>query len=106
MDNCSYKTKKCSLSNVEKCSIRRNFQAIVQFLVLDVLKHYDQRNNVHVELISYHYRIAVSRVVPNEQFLTNNVAHQDVVFDFLPLPRRERQQLCAEALKATSMNSI
>jgi hypothetical protein len=90
VDSCSHKTKKYNLDNVEQCSIIRNFQAIVQFPVSGVLRCSDQRNNVHVELIPYHCRRAIS----------------DVVFDFLPLPRRERQQPYAEALKATSMNSI
>jgi hypothetical protein len=84
----------------------RHFQDIAQFPVSGTLKCSKQRNNVHVELIPYHCRRAVSCVVQNEQFLTNNIAYQDVVFDFLPLPRRERQQPCVEALKATSMNSI
>ena len=106
VDNCSHKTKKYSPDNVEKCSIIRHFQEIVQFPVSSVLRCSEQRNNVHVVLINYICRRAASRVVQNEQLLTNNIKHQDVVFDFLPLPRRERQQPCAEALKAASINSI
>jgi hypothetical protein len=106
VDDRSHKTKKYSLDNVEQCSVIRHFRVIVQFPVSGVLRCSDQWNNVHVALINYHGRRAASRVVQNEPFLTNNIKHQDVVFDFLPLPRRERQQPCAEALKAASMNSI